>query len=101
MFNESFFVVSMGCDPYRFSREGRVWAVIERKTMSDFVASIIDGRYVDQTARMLKSGVRHMYFLVVGLVEYPDDHTRDMIDSAIMHLQMKHSIKASKEASPL
>ena len=40
--------------------------VMERKTADDLAASIIDGRWVDQTARLMTSGYRYVFFVVEG-----------------------------------
>ena len=40
--------------------------VMERKTAHDLAASIIDGRWVDQTARLMTSGYRYVFFVVEG-----------------------------------
>ena len=40
--------------------------VMERKTAEDLAASIIDGRWVDQTARLMSSGYRYVFFLIEG-----------------------------------
>ena len=38
--------------------------VMERKTADDLSTSIIDGRWVDQTARLMTSGYRYVFFVV-------------------------------------
>ena len=40
--------------------------VLERKTADDLASSIIDGRWVDQIARLLSSGYRYVFLLVEG-----------------------------------
>ena len=40
--------------------------VMERKTADDLAGSIIDGRWVDQTARLMTSGYRYVFFVVEG-----------------------------------
>ena len=45
--------------------ENTVW-VMERKTADDLAGSIIDGRWVDQTARLMTSGYRYVFFVVEG-----------------------------------
>ena len=40
--------------------------VMERKTADDLVTSIIDGRWVDQTARLMHSGYKYDFFVVEG-----------------------------------
>ena len=39
---------------------------MERKKADDLTASIIDGRWVDQTARLMTSGYRYVFFVVEG-----------------------------------
>ena len=39
---------------------------MERKTADDLATSIIDGRWVDQTARLMHSGYRSVFFVVEG-----------------------------------
>ena len=40
--------------------------VAERKSANDLAASIIDGRWVEQTSRMMTSGYSRVFFLVEG-----------------------------------
>ena len=40
--------------------------MLERKTADDLASSIIDGRWVDQIARLLSSGYRYVFLLVEG-----------------------------------
>ena len=40
--------------------------VMERKTADDLAGSIIDGRWVDQSARMMTSGYKYVFFIVEG-----------------------------------
>ena len=40
--------------------------VMERKIADDLATSIIDGRWVDQTARLMTSGYRYVFFVVEG-----------------------------------
>lgn len=39
---------------------------VERKTVKDFAGSLIDGRYEEQKARLSRSGMRHVTYLVEG-----------------------------------
>ena len=45
--------------------EGSGW-VAERKTAHDLAKSIVDGRWADQTERLLHSGYSYVFFLVEG-----------------------------------
>ena len=45
--------------------DGSAW-VAERKTADDLARSIVDGRLVDQTARLLRSGYSYVFLLVEG-----------------------------------
>ena len=40
--------------------------VLERKSANDLAASIIDGRWVEQTSRMMTSGYSRVFYLVEG-----------------------------------
>ena len=40
--------------------------VMERKTADDLATSIIDGRWVDQTARLMHPGYKYVFFVVEG-----------------------------------
>ena len=42
-----------------------VW-VMERKTADDLAKSLTDGRWVDQTARLLNAGYPFVYFVIEG-----------------------------------
>ena len=45
--------------------DGRAWAA-ERKTADDLAKSIIDGRWTEQTSRMMTSGYSRVFYLVEG-----------------------------------
>ena len=63
----------------------RTVALLERKAMPDMLASIHDGRYVSQAARLVASGVPHAFWVVVdGVLPRPEDHRA--VDSAVAHL---------------
>lgn len=69
----------------------RTVALLEHKAASkdhkgsDMLASIHDGRYVSQAARLVASGVPYAYWVVVdGPLPRPEDHRA--VESAIVHL---------------
>lgn len=43
-----------------------VLEIVERKSILDALASIMDGRYQDQPPRLIASGVRFIYWMIVG-----------------------------------
>lgn len=47
-------------------RGALVLEVIERKTLKDFMGSILDGRYMEQPQRIIKTGAPFKYWLVIG-----------------------------------
>ena len=51
--------------------EGEILALFERKTCKDMAASINDGRYSEQKARMLSSPVRWKGYIIEGI--YPEE----------------------------
>jgi ERCC4-type nuclease len=78
-----------------FEKDGKVWCAIERKKMDDLLSSIIDGRYNDQRARLLKSEVPHLFFLIVGSIESLESSDKKRVNSAILHLQMYKNLKVA------
>ncbi|KAK8799684.1 hypothetical protein WA158_006232 [Blastocystis sp. Blastoise] len=40
--------------------------IVERKTISDLVSSILDGRFLEQKSRLHKSHIRHVFYLIEG-----------------------------------
>jgi ERCC4-type nuclease len=63
-------------------------AIIERKTLHDLAASIRDGRYEEQAARLTATGVK-VFYLIEG-TEYTDRYTgvsMDTLYSAMFSLQ--------------
>ena len=46
-----------------FDKEKKPLLIIERKTIADLYASIVDGRYREQKARLIKSGCRFCYLI--------------------------------------
>ena len=45
--------------------DGSAW-VVERKTADDLAKSIIDGRWAEQTSRLMSSGYSYVFFIVEG-----------------------------------
>lgn len=42
-------------------------SIVERKRGSDFVSSIVDGRFAEQKSRLLGSGIERVFYIVEGL----------------------------------
>ena len=59
-------VASLAVGDINCSYEDNIGWVMERKTADDLATSIIDGRWVDQTARLMTSGYRYVFFVVEG-----------------------------------
>lgn len=93
-FNIKTKVDNLAIADYWFSKNGRVWCAVERKKMDDLLNSIAsDGRYSDQTSRMLKSNIPHLFFLILGSLEELDATQRQRVHSAMLHLQMHRHLK--------
>lgn len=89
-------VSTLAVADYWFVHSDKVWVGIERKTISDLMSSITqDGRYEDQTSRILKSEIPFMFFLIVGDLNSLGPRERKIIDSALLHLQMQAPLKVS------
>lgn len=51
------------------------FCVFERKTLTDLMASIVDGRYSDQKQRMIAHyGVTKIYYIIEGIFDYKNIH---------------------------
>ena len=79
-----------------FFKDDEPVLIIERKTINDFSSSIIDGRYREQKARLLKSNCNIAY-LVEGNVSY--HKMKNTIYGAISNLIFRDNIKLIKTAS--
>jgi ERCC4-type nuclease len=88
-------VSDMAVGDYWMVKDGKIYCSVERKKMADLLASIPDGRYTDQTARMLKSEIPHLFFLVIGSIEALDGPDKQRVNSAMLHLQMHRNIKVA------
>lgn len=89
-------VQNLSCADYWCVKNGKVWAMIERKTLSDMDASIVqDLRYKDQAARMLKAKVPFTFYLIVGSLDSIDGPAQQRIISSLQHLQMEANLKVS------
>ena len=51
-----------------FEKDGQVFALVERKTAFDLAASLCDGRYQEQSYRLLESGIppHRIVYLIEG-----------------------------------
>ena len=91
--NYTFATSTLPVGDFWWGKNGRIWAIIERKSVKDMIASIQDERYKDQANRMIASGCPFLYYLVVGdpfiRLTYLEQR---MFSSAMLHLSM-HSIK--------
>ena len=59
-------VVSLPAGDLTCNYEGGSAWVMERKTADDLASSIIDGRWADQTSRMMTPGYSHVFFVIEG-----------------------------------
>lgn len=69
--------------------EGHPMCVIERKSMSDLEASIIDGRYREQKGRLASSGIPVVYIIENGSVR---KHKEAIVKGAILNTQVRDRI---------
>ena len=53
------------------NKEGETVALFERKTIQDLLSSISDGRYEEQSFRLLESGLpkNHIYYIIEGNID--------------------------------
>ena len=53
------------------NNDGKTIVLFERKTLNDLLSSISDGRYEEQSYRLLESGLerRHIYYILEGNIE--------------------------------
>lgn len=58
--------------------------IFERKTVSDLLASIKDGRYQEQKHRLLNSG-SHITYIIEGDNIISQHHKRDVLSSVYLH----------------
>ena len=66
--------------------------VIERKTISDFCLSIIDGRLINQVEKM-KEAFKHKYILISGkITEKESEINEKCVLGKIVSLVIKHKI---------
>lgn len=75
------------------SEDGKIHILIERKTISDLISSIKDGRFREQRQRALQiDGIQKIIYIIEGLL--PLSHTRDerMVMGALENLILHHNI---------
>ena len=79
-----------------FFKDDKPLLIIERKTIPDFSSSIIDGRYREQKARLVKSNCNIAY-LIEGNISY--HKFKNTLYGAISNLLFRDNIKVIKTIS--
>ena len=72
--------------------------IIERKTLDDLAASILDGRYREQKQRLKKSNITNIYYLIEG-VKFESKHmniSQKALETAILNTITIHDINIIK-----
>jgi ERCC4-type nuclease len=75
--------------------DGTILFLFERKTIDDLLASIKDGRYKNQKAKLFESyKPSQIYYIIEGTIKYNEvSHTKDkIIQSAILNTMLRDKI---------
>lgn len=74
-----------------FEKDGQVYALVERKTANDLAASLCDGRYQEQSYRLLESGIpaHRIMYLIEGSLHQVKNIPLKTLQSAVVSLWMK------------
>ena len=74
-----------------FEKDGQVYALVERKTATDLAASLCDGRYQEQSYRLLESGIppHRIVYLIEGSLHQVKNIPLKTLQSTITSLWMK------------
>jgi ERCC4-type nuclease len=74
-----------------FEKDGQVYALVERKTWIDLAASLCDGRYQEQSYRLLESGIppHRIVYIIEGSPTQVKNIPLRTLQSAIVSLWMK------------
>ena len=74
-----------------FEKDGKTFALVERKTTMDLAASLCDGRYQEQSFRLLESGIpsHRIIYLIEGSLHQVKNIPLKTLQSAIVSLWMK------------
>lgn len=74
-----------------FEKDGQVYALVERKTVLDLAASLCDGRYQEQSFRLLESGIplHRIVYLIEGSLHQVKNIPLKTLQSTIASLWMK------------
>jgi len=74
-----------------FEKDGQVYALVERKTATDLAASLCDGRYQEQSYRLLESGIppHRIVYIIEGPLHQVKNIPLKTLQSAMVSLWMK------------
>jgi len=74
-----------------FEKDGKVYALVERKTANDLAASLCDGRYQEQSFRLLESGIppHRIVYLIEGSFHQVKNIPLKTLQSTITSLWLK------------
>lgn len=74
-----------------FEKDGQVYALVERKTANDLAASLCDGRYQEQSFRLLECGIpaHRIIYLIEGSLHQVKNIPLKTLQSAVVSLWMK------------
>jgi ERCC4-type nuclease len=76
-------------------KDENVLFVIERKSVKDLCASIIDGRHTEQKSRLLESVIDPLkiVYIIEGKKEFSQGISKNTINSSILNLIFKHNYR--------
>jgi ERCC4-type nuclease len=82
-------------------KDGQDIVIIERKTVSDLAASICDGRYQEQSFRLLESTLppHRIVYVIEGSLDSPQSITKKALMSSIMSLWFTKGFSVVQTAS--
>jgi len=79
-------------------KDDNILFVIERKTVDDLKASIIDGRHREQKARLLNTGIpkERIMYIIEGDITKPTGIPVDTLIGSLINTQLRDGIKTYK-----
>jgi len=82
-------------------KDGQDVVIIERKTVADLAASICDGRYQEQSFRLLESTLppHRIVYVIEGSLDSPQSITKKALLSSIMSLWFTKGFSVAQTAS--
>ena len=91
--NYTFSTSNLEVGDIQYKNDNNIIYIIERKTVNDLGASIKDGRYKEQKARLLSHNKNNIFYIIEGNINFCETISTKAILGSIINMIFRDNIK--------